>query len=142
LDAETGRVALLEHSYKPKEPDRPAGAKDTPWGAFAYIGDETQTLSCSPNFLLSNHQGNIGALDLKTGLLSNKYGRRDTYGGFYGPGNFGWEKSGGLERAQAAGQPFGLVNEWHGPARAIVSVAGGRVYFPVGSQVICLEGEQ
>jgi hypothetical protein len=142
LDPETGRVALLEHSYKPKEPDGLAGARDTPWGAFAYIGDEAQTLSCSPNLLFSNHQGNLGALDLKTGLLSNKYGRRDTYGGFYGPGNFGWEKSGGLEKARIAGQPFGLVNEWHGPARAIVSVAGGRVYFPVGSQVICLEAEQ
>jgi hypothetical protein len=32
------------------------------------------------------------------------------------------------------------VNEWHGPARAIVSVIGNRVYFPVGSQVLCLEG--
>jgi outer membrane protein assembly factor BamB len=141
LDPRSGRVALLEHSYKPKEPDRPAGAKDTPWGTFAYIGDETQTLSCSPDLLFSNHQGNLGALDLKTGLLSNKHGRRDTYGGFYGPGNFGWENSGGVEKARAAGQPFGLVNEWHGPARAIASVAGGRVYFPVGSQVICLEGE-
>jgi len=33
------------------------------------------------------------------------------------------------------------VNEWHGPARAIVSVAGEYVYYPVGSQVICIKGK-
>jgi len=38
------------------------------------------------------------------------------------------------------GQPFGLVNEWHGPARAIVSVVENKVFFPVGSQILCLEG--
>jgi outer membrane protein assembly factor BamB len=140
LDLATGRVTLLEHGYKSRDPGRPAGARDMPWGTFNYIGDETQTLSCAPDRLFSNHQGNLGALDLKTGRTTNLYGKRDTYGGFYGPGNFGWEDRGGYDRARAAGQPFGLVNEWHGPARAIVSVAGRRVFFPVGSQVLCLEG--
>ena len=54
--------------------------------------------------------------------------------------NFGWENRDGYEFAKAAGQPYGLVNEWPGPARAIVSVAGNSVHFPVGSQVIGLEG--
>jgi outer membrane protein assembly factor BamB len=142
LDLQTGRVALLEHGYPSKEPGRPPGAKDMPWMTFNYIGDETQTLSCSPELLLCNHQGFIGSLNFKTRLTASLYGKRDTYGGFYGPGNFGWENQGGYAKAKAAGQPFGLVNEWHGPARAIVSVVGHRVYFPVGSQVLCLEGAQ
>lgn len=141
LDLQTGRVSLLEHRYKSAESGRPPGAKDVPWGTFAYIGDETQTLSCADARLFSNHQGNLGALDLKTGTMANLFGRRDSYGGFYGAANFGWEDKDGYEKALAAGQPYGLVNEWHGPARAIVSVAGGRVYFPVGSQVLCLEAE-
>lgn len=140
LDLATGRVELLGHGYPSKDPARPPGDKDKPWGSFNYIGDETQTLSCAPGLLFCNHQGNLGQLDLKTGLIVNLFGRRDSYGGFYGPANFGWEKSGSYERAAAAGQPYGLVNEWHGPARAIVSVVGPKVYFPVGSQVICLEG--
>ncbi len=141
LDLQSGRVELLEHSYKSKEPGRPPGAKDMPWGSFNYIGDETQTLSCSPEFLICNHQGFIGAFDWKTRTIANLFGKRDSYGGFYGGANFGWENQGGYEKAAAAGVPYGLVNEWHGPARAIVSVVGNRIYFPVGSQVICLEGK-
>jgi outer membrane protein assembly factor BamB len=141
LDLQTGRVELLEHSYAPKEPGRPPGAKDMPWGSFNYIGDETQTLSCSPESLICNHQGFIGAFDWRTRTIANLYGKRDSYGGFYGAVNFGWENQGGYEKAAAANAPYGLVNEWHGPARAVVSVAGNRVYFPVGSQVICLEGK-
>jgi outer membrane protein assembly factor BamB len=141
LDLATGRVALLEHAHKSKEPGRPPGSKDMPWMTFNTIGDETQTLSASPEYLFSNHQGFIGSLSFETGLTRSMYGKRDTYGGFYGAGNFGWESDGGREKAAAAGQPYGLVNEWHGPARAIVSVVGKHVYFSVGSQVICLKGE-
>jgi hypothetical protein len=142
LDLATGRVELLGHGYPSKDPARPPGDKDKPWGCFNYIGDETQTLSCSAEQLFCTHQGNLGSLDLKTGLIANRFGQRDSYGGFYGAANFGWENQSGYERARAAGQPYGLVNEWHGPARAIVSVAKGRVYFPVGSQVLCLEGAE
>jgi hypothetical protein len=141
LDLATGRIILVEHGYKSKEPGRPPGAKDMPWMTFNYIGDETQTLACAPDYLFCNHQGFLGSLNLTNGITRSLYGKRDTYGGFYGPGNFGWENQGGYEKAKAAGQPFGIVNEWHGPAKAMVSVAGGRVYFPVGSQVICLAGE-
>lgn len=141
LDLKTGRVELVEHGWKAKESGRAAGAKDMPWMTFNTIGDETQTLSCSPELLLCNHQGFLGSMDLRTRLTKNLYGKRDSYGGFYGPAAFGWENQGGEEKARKAGQPFGLVNEWHGPARAIVSVVGNRVYFPVGSQVLCLEGK-
>jgi hypothetical protein len=90
--------------------------------------------------LFCTHQGNFGAFNLKTGLIGNLFGKRDSYGGFHGGANFGWESQSGCEQAKAAGQPYGLVNQWHGPARAIVSVADKKIYFPVGSQVICLEG--
>ena len=141
LDLATGRVELLGHGYKSKDPSRPPGDPDKPWGSFNYIGDETQALSCAPGILLCTHQGNLGRLELGTGLIANLWGKRDSYGGFYGAANFGWENKGGYERAAAAGQPYGLVNEWHGPARAIVSIAGNKIFFPVGSQVICLAGD-
>jgi len=139
LEPKTGRVELIEHGYKSKDPARPPGAKDMPWMTMNYIGDETQTLSCSPELLLCTHQGFIGSMNLQTRLTASLYGKRDTYGGFYGAGNFGWENQGGYEKARTAGQPYGIVNEWHGPARAIVSVAGKQVFFHAGSQVICLE---
>ena len=66
-----------------------------PWMTFNYIGDETQTLSCSSNTLFCTHQGYLGALNLTTRLTDRLYGKRDTYGGFYGPGNFGWANNGG-----------------------------------------------
>lgn len=138
LDLKTGRVALLDHAYPSKEAGRAPGAKDMPWMTFNYIGDETQTLSAAPGRLINTHQGFIGVFDTNTRMAMSVYGKRDTYGGFYGAGNFGWENKGGLEKAAAAGEPYGLVNEWHGPARAIVSTANGKVYFAVGSQLLCL----
>ena len=56
--------------------------------------------------------------------------------------SFGWPDQGGREKARAAGQPCGLVNEWHGPAKSIASVAGKYVYYHAGSQVLCLEGQE
>ena len=141
LDLKTGRTELVNHGYPSKEPGRPPGAKDKPWMVFNYIGDETQTLSCSAETLFSSHQGYLGSMNFRTGMCRSLYGKRDTYGGFYGAGTFGWENQGGREKARAAGQPYGLVNEWHGPAKAIVSVAGQYVYFTAGSQVICLKGD-
>lgn len=142
LDTASGRVTLVEHSYPAKEAGRPAGAKDMPWMTFNYIGDETQTLSVAPSLLLCNHQGFLGSLDLASGRTASLFGKRDTYGGFYGPGTFGWENQGGYERAKAAGEPFAIVNEWHGPAKSIASVADGCVYYHVGGQVLCFRGER
>jgi outer membrane protein assembly factor BamB len=142
LDCSSGRVELLRHSYASKEADRPPGAKDTPWGTFNYIGDETQALSCAPGMLFSNHQGTLGMFELATGKLQRLFGKRDSYAGYYGPAAFGWENEGGLEKAAAANQPYGVVNEWHGPARSIASVAEGRVYYHSGAQVLCFEPEK
>jgi outer membrane protein assembly factor BamB len=142
LDVLTGRIELLDHSYAAKETGRPAGAKDMPWASFNAIGDETQALSCSDTTLFSNHQGFLGSLDLKSGKTQSLLGKRDTYVGFYGPGNFGWEKDGGVERALKAGEPFGIVNEWHGPGRSIASVAGEFVYYHTGSQILCFKAKQ
>ena len=142
LHLASGQVDLLDHGYPAKDPSRPPGDKDKPWGSFNYIGDETQALSCSSDWLYCNHQGNLGALNLQTRLIANLLGKRDSYGGFYGPASFGWDEQPGRQKAQAAGQPYGLVNEWHGPARAIASAVGHRVYYHTGSQVICLEGSE
>lgn len=138
LDLKSGLVNLIEHGHRSKDSNRPPGRKDMPWMSFNTIGDETQTLASSPDFLLSIHQGFIGSMNFETGLCQNLFGKRDTYGGFYGPGNFGWEKDGGLLKAKEAGEPYGIVNEWHGPARSIVSAAGSLVFYHVGSQVLCL----
>lgn len=140
LDLNTGRVALIEHGYRPADGNRPAGSPDMPYASFNTIGDETQTLSCAPGWLFSNHQGFLGALDTNSGQCQSLFGRRDTYAGFYGPGTFGWEDQGGVAKAQAAGQPYGLVNEWHGPARGIAAVVGRQVFYISGSQVLCFEG--
>ncbi len=140
LDLQTGRVALLEHGYSSKNPGRPPGRKDMPWGTFNTIGDETQSLSCSPRYLFSNHQGYLGAFQFADRSCAKLFGKRDTYGGFFGPGVFGYEDQGGLEKARQADEPYGIVNEWHGPAKSIASVVGPRVYYSVGSQVLCFEG--
>jgi PQQ-like domain len=139
LDIKTGRVALLRHGYPSKNKERPAGAPDIPWSSFNYIGDETQTLSCAPGWLFSNHQGFLGAMNLETGKLDSRWGERDTYAGFFGPAKWGWENAGGPQKAAAAGEVYALINEWHGPARSIASVAGNRIYYHSGSQILCLE---
>lgn len=139
LDPKTGRVALLDHAHKSKDPARPPGKPDIPYASFSLIGDETQALSCAPRRLFCNHQGTLGELNLESRLCRAVWGKRDTYGGFFGPGTFGYEDQGGEARAAKAGEPYALVNEWHGPARGVAAVAGGRVYLNVGSQVICLE---
>lgn len=137
LDPATGRWSLVGHSHPPGEPGRAAGAPDIPWGSFAMIGDETQLLSCAEGRLFSNHQGFMGELDLSAGKVRRLLGRRDTYGGYRGPGFFGWEPE-GPRQAAAAGEPYGIINEWHGPSRSIAAVAGGRVYYHSGGQVLCL----
>lgn len=141
LDLRTGRAALIEHSHKSRDPARPAaGRKDLPFDGFNLIGDETQALSCSPDLLLSNHQGTLGSMAFADGRVAKLWGRRDSYGGWYGPAEWGWEQQGGPERAARAGKPYAMIIEWPGPARAIAAVAGNRVYLSVGSQVICLQG--
>ena len=142
LDLNDGSLTPIAHGYASKDPNRPPGAPDCPWGAFAYIGDEAQALSCAPGRLFSCHQGFLGMLRLDDGTIHNLFGKRDTYAGFDGPGTWGWEKDGGPEKAAEAGARYASLNEWHGPARSIVSVAGGRVFFHSGGHVVCLTAEK
>ncbi len=64
------------------------------------------------------HQGTLSGFDLQRNELFSVWGERDTYGGFRNPP---WAR-----------------NEWHGPARSGVAVAGDRVYWQTGSRILCL----
>jgi hypothetical protein len=131
LDPATGLVENLWHA----QGDQPG------WSDFATIGDETQSLSLMGEILLSTHQGTIGGLHPATRKWFPVYNARDTYGGIFGPGALpgGWE---GEKKFQRDGYLVNMCNEWHGPDRAIVSIAGKRMFWVVGSQVVCLGGPE
>jgi hypothetical protein len=129
LDPATGLIENLWHA----QGDQPG------WSDFATIGDETQALSLMGDILLSTHQGTIGGLNPATRKWFPVINARDTYGGIFGPGVLpgGWE---GEKKFQREGYLVNMCNEWHGPDRAIVSIAGKRMFWVVGSQVVCLGG--
>ncbi len=131
LDPATGQVENLWHA----QGDQPG------WSDFATIGDETQSLSLMGDILLSTHQGTIGGLHPVTRKWFPVINARDTYGGIFGPGVLpgGWE---GEKKFQRDGYLVNMCNEWHGPDRAIVSIAGKRLFWVVGSQVVCLGGPE
>jgi len=109
------------------------------WANFPMIGDETQSLSLMGPVLISSHQGELGALNLDTWKQNPIWRARDTYGGIYGPGAL----AGSFEAARTLAQEgylTGMPNEWHGPDRSIVSIGYGRLFWVVGSQVVCLAG--
>jgi hypothetical protein len=129
LDRATGRVENLWHA----QGDEPG------WSDFATIGDETQSLSLMGDILLSTHQGTLGGLHPLTRKWFPIFNGRDTYGGIFGPGALpgGWE---GEKKYQREGYLVNMCNEWHGPDRAIVALAGKRIFWVVGSQVVCWGG--
>jgi len=129
LDPVTGLVENLWHA----QGDQPG------WSDFATIGDETQSLSLMGEILLSTNQGTIGGLHPATRKWFPVYNARDTYGGIFGPGALpgGWD---GEKKFQREGYLVNMVNEWHGPDRAIVPISGKRMFWVVGSQVVCLGG--
>lgn len=109
------------------------------WYAFPMIGDETQSLSLMGNVLVGHHQGMLGGLDLDSMKATPIWAGRDTYGGIFGPAAV----DGGFdEAARLALQGYltGMPNEWHGPDRSICAVAQGRLFWVVGSQVVCIAG--
>lgn len=128
IDRKTGRFDF----HWPEQTDKN-------WYPFAMIGDETQALSMMGNLLISNHQGTLGALDLQTRNVITIWAGRDTYGGIFGPaavpGSFQGAKS--LARE---GYLTGMPNEWHGPDRSICALAQRRLFWVVGSQVVCIAG--
>jgi len=131
LDRATGLVENLWHA----QGDEPG------WSDFATIGDETQSLSLMGEILLSTHQGTVGGLHPTTRKWFPVYNARDTYGGIFGPGALpgGWE---GEKKFQREGYLVNMCNEWHGPDRSIVALAEKRMFWVVGSQVVCLGGPQ
>lgn len=129
LDPATGLVENLWHA----QGDQPG------WSDFATIGDETQSLSLMGEILVSTHQGTLGGLHPVTRKWFPIVNQRDTYGGIFGPGALpgGWE---GEKKFQRDGFLVNMCNEWHGPDRAIVAIAAGRLFWIVGSQVVCIGG--
>jgi outer membrane protein assembly factor BamB len=129
IDPATGLVENLWHA----QGDEPG------WSDFATIGDETQSLSLMGEILLSTHQGTIGGLHPVTRKWFPVYNGRDTYGGIFGPGALpgGWE---GEKKFQREGYLVNMCNEWHGPDRSILAIAEKRMFWVVGSQVVCWGG--
>lgn len=130
LDRNTGDVDLLWHTNG----DKLGWSFD-----FAAPADETQSLSLMGGILLNTHQGIIGGMNLSTLKWHRVYIARDTYGGIFGPalvqGSFS-----GADKAHAAGTLALMPNEWHGPDRSIVAIGENRMFWVVGSQVVCLGG--
>ncbi len=129
IDRETGRFDF----------NWPARESGRDWYPFAMIGDETQALSIMGDTLLCTHQGTLAGLDLKTLKVTTIWAGRDTYGGIFGPAAV----SGGFDGAKKLareGYLTGMPNEWHGPDRSICAVAEGRIFWVVGSHVVCIAG--
>lgn len=112
---------------------------DKDFYGFPMIGDETQALSIMGDVLISNHQGELCGVDLRTMKMHPIWRGRDTYGGIFGPGAVEGTFE-GAERLAGQGYLTGMPNEWHGPDRSIVAIAAGRMFWVVGSQVVCLAG--
>jgi len=109
------------------------------WYGMPMIGDETQALSLMGDWLIATHQGDIGALNVRTEKVMRIWTGRDSYGGIFGPATVpgGFQ---GAKKLTREGYLTGMPNEWHGPDRSIAAIAEGRVFWVVGSQVVCLAG--
>ena len=129
LDRETGRIENLWH----------ANGDRIGWSDFSTIGDETESLSLMGEVLLSTHQGTLGGMNVRSRKWHPIYNGRDTYGGIFGPGALpgGWE---GEKKYGRQGYLVNMPNEWHGPDRSIVAIAENRLFWVVGSQVVCWGG--
>ena len=138
LDRETGLVETVWHKNLRDGKEALGWAFD-----FAAPADETQTLSLMGSILLNTHQGLVGGLDLETLKWHRVYVARDTYGGIFGPVLVGGYDDEGRRKKEAfrrQGFLLDMPNEWHGPDRSIVAIAEGRLFWVVGSQVVCLGG--
>jgi outer membrane protein assembly factor BamB len=109
------------------------------WYTFPMIGDETQALSIMGDMLLGTHQGTLAGLNLETLEVVTIWAGRDSYGGIFGPaavpGSFD-----GARKLAMEGYLTGMPNEWHGPDRSICAVAENRLFWVVGSHVVCIAG--
>lgn len=132
IDPETGYLTNVAHAYQDRQPGYFAG--------MPMITDETSALGLMGSFLVLTHQGAIGGVDLGTRQIRQIAGIRDTYGGIFGPGAHGsWE---GSRKLAGQGYVQNTVNEWHGPDRSPAAIAGGRMFWVVGGQVVCIAGPE
>jgi outer membrane protein assembly factor BamB len=130
LDRQTGRIDFSWPEVRHPEAD---------WYGFPMIGDETQSLSLMDDMLVGTHQGELSGLNLKTEKTTHIWRGRDTYGGIFGPAAVRGSFDGARELAPK-GFLTGMPNEWHGPDRSIIAIAEGRMFWVVGSQVVCIAG--
>ena len=103
------------------------------------ITDETSSVSLMGDFLVVTHMGAVGGVDLQTRQIRQLHGRRDTYGGLFGPGaaKESWDGSKQLaarrlraehgQRVARAG-PLDRGDRW------------GRMFWVVGGCVVCFGG--
>lgn len=96
-------------------PPEPVGGR--PWGLFT-IADEHSAIQVGGDYVYIVHQGSVCAFNLATRKIAVLLAARDTWGG--------------VKCLDWAG------NEWHGPARGGLAIAGDRAYWVVGSNLICL----
>jgi hypothetical protein len=108
LDLEKNRITPLFHQQGPQPR----------WNCFWGTADESQNFLVASSMAFIIHQGTLSMFDLRRGELSPVWGERDTYGGFRNPP---WAR-----------------NEWHGPGRSGLAVAGNHVYWQTGSRILCL----
>jgi outer membrane protein assembly factor BamB len=111
-------LGLLDLSQNHITPLFHKNGKQPPWNTFWGTADESQNFVVAGNTAIIVHQGTLSGFDLKTSELFTIHGERDTYGGFRSPS---WAR-----------------NEWHGPGRGGVAIAGNRIYWLTGSRVLCL----
>lgn len=109
LDPAENRVTPLFHQR----------GQQPPWNCFWGTADESQNFLVAGRTVLAVHQGTLSGFRLDGGDLFPIRGERDSYGGFRNPP---WAR-----------------NEWHGPGRGGVAVAGRRIYWLTGSRLLCLE---
>lgn len=111
-------LGLLDLAANRIEPLFHTSGSQPPWNTFWGTADESQNFVVAGHLALITHQGTLSGFDLESHRLFTIHGERDTYGGFRNPP---WAR-----------------NEWHGPGRGGVAVAGDRLFWLTGSRVLCL----
>lgn len=111
-------LGLLDLAHNRIEPLFHTRGSQPPWNTFWGTADESQNFTVAGRLVFIVHQGTLSGFDLETRDLFAIHGERDTFGGFRNPP---WAR-----------------NEWHGPARGGVAVAGNRVFWLTGSRLLCL----
>lgn len=112
---------------------------------FGEPSDETQSLSLMDGILINTHQGSLHGIELDSMDYVKIIPQRDSYGGIFGvrynptrPPLKGFTTQSRI--AHRKGKLVQMANEWHGPDRSIVAVSDDRLFWVVGSQVVCVAG--